>query len=323
MAPETGKAGNLTKDQISDQVKISMDLMSSFNENSNSKLPSSLYKGVVPQPNGRWGAQIYEKHQRVWLGTFNGEEEAAKAYDIASQRFRGLDAITNFKQSSWSATIDDHEDETFFLQSHSKAEIVDMLRKHSYTNELELFKHKNGGKRIKYRNIDLMDIHIQKEWLFEKVLTPSDVGRLNRFVIPKQQAEKHFPLMDSEAKGALLNFEDDLGNVWRFRYCFWSSSQSYVLTKGWTRFVKEKKLKGGDVIRFHGSSTGEDKKLFIECRPRNIDDEVSGFPERTTTVDEPLMAPGQDHDGVVRLFGVNIVDSNILDNSAYNCSQYM
>ncbi|KAL6135409.1 hypothetical protein ACLB2K_067637 [Fragaria x ananassa] len=289
-----------------------MDLTNCFNENasdSSSKLPSSRYKGVVPQPNGRWGAQIYEKHQRVWLGTFNGEEEAAKAYNIASLRFRGLDAINNLKQSSLSTTIDDHEDETFFLQSHSKAEIVDMLRKHSYTNELELFKHNNAGKRMKYRDI----IHTQKEWLFEKVLTPSDVGRLNRFVIPKQQAEKHFPLMDSEAKGVLLNIEDDLGNVWRFRYCFWSSSQSYVLTKGWTRFVKEKKVKAGDVVRFHGSSSmGDDKKLFIECTPRNIDNKVSGYPEVPSPVEEPLMAPVQDHDGIVRLFGVNI-ESNIVD----------
>ena len=34
---------------------------------------SSRYKGVVPQPNGRWGAQIYERHARVWLGTFADE----------------------------------------------------------------------------------------------------------------------------------------------------------------------------------------------------------------------------------------------------------
>ncbi|KAI3423491.1 uncharacterized protein J3R85_010990, partial [Psidium guajava] len=64
------------------------------------KMPSSKYKGVVPQPNGRWGAQIYEKHQRVWLGTYKKEDEAAMAYDVAVKRFRSRDAVTNFKQRS-------------------------------------------------------------------------------------------------------------------------------------------------------------------------------------------------------------------------------
>ena len=34
----------------------------------------------------------------------------------------------------------------------------------------------------------------EKEALFEKPLTPSDVGKLNRLVIPKQHAERYFPL---------------------------------------------------------------------------------------------------------------------------------
>jgi hypothetical protein len=38
---------------------------------------ASQYKGVVPQPNGRWGAQIYGRHARVWLGTFPDEATAA------------------------------------------------------------------------------------------------------------------------------------------------------------------------------------------------------------------------------------------------------
>ncbi|KAF7818819.1 B3 domain-containing protein [Senna tora] len=87
--------------------------------------------------------------------------------------------------------------------------------------------------------------------MFEKALTPSDVGKLNRLVIPKQQAEKYFPLSDSgENKGVVLSFEDESCKCWRFRYSYWNSSQSYVLTKGWSRYVKDKRLLAGDVVCF-------------------------------------------------------------------------
>ncbi|GER35951.1 AP2/B3 transcription factor family protein [Striga asiatica] len=241
---------------------VVIDAENGAEADSGRKLPSSRFKGVVPQPNGRWGAQIYEKHQRVWLGTFNTEEDAAHAYDTAALRFRGGDAVTNIRPLALSDRV-----EAAFLLSRSKAEVVDMLRKHTYADELEQSRRHYascGGAAFLFPRSGGARNH-----LFEKTVTPSDVGKLNRLVIPKQHAEKHFPLQNygnnSNSKGVLLNFEDEVGKVWRFRYSYWNSSQSYVLTKGWSRFVKEKNLQAGDVVSFQ-SSTGAEGQMYIEWR---------------------------------------------------------
>ncbi|KAG8066355.1 hypothetical protein GUJ93_ZPchr0004g39841 [Zizania palustris] len=133
--------------------------------------------------------------------------------------------------------------------------------------------------------------------LFEKAVTPSDVGKLNRLVVPKQHAEKHFPLRRSPdaatGKGVLLNFEDGEGKVWRFRYSYWNSSQSYVLTKGWSRFVREKGLRAGDTIVFSRSAYGPEKLLFIDCK------------KNKSTADDDKEKP-KEAARVVKLFGVDI-----------------
>ncbi|XP_044467971.1 AP2/ERF and B3 domain-containing transcription factor RAV1-like [Mangifera indica] len=278
-----------------------MDEYENGNEAESKKLPSSRYKGVVPQPNGRWGAQIYEKHQRVWLGTFTEEEEAARVYDIAAVRFRGHNAITNFNVS-----FDNDEDyhmEKLFLSSHSKAEIVDMLRKHTYKEELEESKQNHAWHGTGFNRDPFEET---RDLLFEKMVTPSDVGKLNRMVIPKQQAEKHFPLNTEVAsKGVLMNFEDNSGTIWRLRYCYWSSSQSYVLTKGWSRFVKEKSLKAGDFVCFWRSNAGPIPRLFMDTKPRNgsgSDDQMGNRSEEQNPVGAVETM------SEVRLFGVNILD---------------
>ncbi|URD95603.1 AP2 [Musa troglodytarum] len=59
---------------------------------------SSKFVGVRQRPSGRWVAEIKDTTQkiRMWLGTFETAEEAARAYDEAACLLRGSNTRTNF-----------------------------------------------------------------------------------------------------------------------------------------------------------------------------------------------------------------------------------
>jgi len=56
------------------------------------------FVGVRQRPSGRWVAEIKDSAQRVrlWLGTFDTADEAARAYDEAARALRGENTRTNF-----------------------------------------------------------------------------------------------------------------------------------------------------------------------------------------------------------------------------------
>ncbi|KAF9606816.1 hypothetical protein IFM89_029273 [Coptis chinensis] len=247
-------------------ITASSDYSTNISGGVHTQTTPGKFKGVVPAKNGNCGAQIYSNQYRIWLGTFSSEIEAAMAYDSAAILLgcAGKDK-PNLPLTDFSAQ------ESAFHKLHTVEEILNMIRNKTYQNSLaEFIKVSNQSHNDAECNIrSFGDMGLLRHQLFQKELTPSDVGKLNRLVIPKKYATKYFPQLStaSERSEGLEDngLEDNGGSVedielalydkemrsWSIRYCYWKSSQSFVFTRGWNRFVKEKELKAKDVVTFY------------------------------------------------------------------------
>ncbi|XP_022742492.1 AP2/ERF and B3 domain-containing transcription factor At1g50680-like [Durio zibethinus] len=244
--------------EVSDSISTSHPAKKRLRSGSNGT--SSQFKGVMRQKNGQWGAQLYANHTRIWLGTFKSEQDAAMAYDSAAIMFRNGDTHRNFPWTD--ITVEEPK-----FQSHYSAEaVLSMIRDGSYKYKfMDYLKARSRSAKVE---IDLNSVGTYShkgltcKQLFQKELTPSDVGKLNRLVIPKKYAVKHFPPVSGTEKesAAELIFYDKFMRLWKFRYCYWNSSRSFVFTRGWNRFLKENDLKPNDVISFYVCEWGSKER---------------------------------------------------------------
>ncbi|XP_017252209.2 AP2/ERF and B3 domain-containing transcription factor At1g51120 [Daucus carota subsp. sativus] len=231
----------------------------------NRNISGSSSVGVIKLPNENWEAYTYDNNNWSSIGIFETEKKAAIAFES-----RTIEKYIEF-WNGYLQRISNGEQEPLTLELASTRRTLS-----------------SSSGNISQGNSNRECIRTK---LFDKVLTSSDVSKINRLVIPKTFSG-FFPCISNEngsssrrlpVNNVELNFYDESKKLWQFRYCYWKKSRTYSFSKGWSKFVEEKDLRPKDKIIFlkceyieAGSIVGTRFIIDVEYDPSRVQVEEVG-----------------------------------------------
>ncbi|OVA11461.1 AP2/ERF domain [Macleaya cordata] len=112
---------------------------------------SSQYKGVRKRKWGKWVSEIRlpNSRERIWLGSYDTPEKAARAFDAALFCLRGRGAKFNFP---------DNPPEIPGGQSLSRSEIQAAAAKYANEEPLEVNRFENEPQNMDWEFLDLLSV---------------------------------------------------------------------------------------------------------------------------------------------------------------------
>lgn len=93
---------NNSLDNHRENLRLATRSQNMWNRRKTKSKTRSRFKGVsFHKQHLRWGGQIQYKGKKIWLGYFDSEEEAARAYDRAAIKYYGEFARLNFPREDY------------------------------------------------------------------------------------------------------------------------------------------------------------------------------------------------------------------------------
>lgn len=110
VAPETENSSQDSNNGVKNPKKQAKTL-SQPSPAASSKPSTAKFKGVRQRKWGKWAAEIRDPFlsKRIWLGTYNSPEEAARAYELKRLEFEAIAVQKSSKKSSADVNTDDNQ----------------------------------------------------------------------------------------------------------------------------------------------------------------------------------------------------------------------